>query len=139
MAKKAVQFKAVCVNCGVFIPDNSGAVKSGKNYCSNCASIEETAVLCKPREAGFKTPTGILKAVCYVLSLLPVVGFILGAVFYPQEDPAVKKFGRDCFIMMAIGFFIGIVFFFLMMAAGVALGGAFGGAMDKFNFGEGYF
>jgi hypothetical protein len=144
--KKEIKYKAVCVKCGTFIPEGEGVLINNKNYCSSCGpaqTAEEAALAVKPvqqtpapvKADSIENPKGILKVICYFASLIPIAGFILGAVFYPQKDPETKKFGRNCFIMMAIGLFFVLVFFVIMAAAGAALGGA----VDKMSFGEGYF
>jgi hypothetical protein len=138
MAKKInkeVRYRAVCVNCGVFIPEGHGIVKNNKNYCDSCSVVPTAPAEDAPVKPAITSPKGILKVISYLVSLMPLAGFVLGAVFYPQEDPEIKKFGRNCFIMMAIGIVLGLVFFIMMIAAGAALGGA----VDKMNFGEGYF
>ena len=50
MAKKVIEqqvkYTAVCVKCGVFIPEDKGMVRENKHYCENCAVL--TPVIVKP-------------------------------------------------------------------------------------------
>jgi membrane associated rhomboid family serine protease len=137
------RFRAVCVNCGTLIPVNSGITKDEKNYCSSCAAAMLNAPIVPPAapaeekrlQQPFAAPSGILRILSYIVSLSPVFGFLFGTIFYSQKDEALKKFGRNCFIMMGIGIAISLVVFMLIIAAGAAFGGGMGGI----NFGEGYY
>ena len=148
MAKKSakrstpgeIRYRAVCTNCGTFIPVNSGLTKDGKNYCDPCCTAIQQAPIVPPPvpvqpQVPFTAPSRALKVLCYILSLSPMIGFLLGVIYFPQNDPALKKFGRNAFIMMGVGIFLAIIFFIIVLAAGAALGGGVSGA----NFGEGYY
>jgi membrane associated rhomboid family serine protease len=138
-----VRYRAVCVNCGTFIPVNSGITKDEKNYCSSCAAAMLNTPIIPPAAPAaeiqalqpFAAPSGILRILSYIVSLSPVFGFLFGAIFYSQKDEALKKFGRNCFIMMGIGIALSLIVFILIIAAGAAFGGGMGGI----NFGEGYY
>jgi hypothetical protein len=132
MAKKLiepqVQYTAVCVNCGVFIPENKGMVRDNRHYCENCAVLTPAAKI------SIIPPTGLLKMLCYLASLMPIAGFIFGAIFYSQAGPEPRSFGKKCFIMMFIGLAMMFLFFIVMAITGAALGSGSG-----INFGEGYY
>jgi hypothetical protein len=134
MAKKIVEpqikYTAVCVNCGVFIPENKGLVRENRHYCENCAIL--TPVAAKP---SILPPSGLLKILSYLVSLTPIAGFLFGVIFYSQSEPAAKNFGKKCFIMMFIGIAVMLLFFVLVLITGAAIGGAAGGL----NLGEGYY
>lgn len=132
MAKKAepqVKYTAVCVNCGIFIPEDRGLVRENRHYCETCA------VLAPAVKPALIAPSGILKILCYLVSLMPLAGFVFGAVFYPQPDAQAKNFGKMCFLMMLAGIGLMLFFFFLAALTGAALGGTTAG----FNIGEGYY
>ncbi len=135
-----VRYRAVCINCGSFIPVNSGITREGRNYCDQCgAAVIQSPIIPPPLPAQqltpFFAPSGPLKILSYILSLSPVIGFLLGVIFFPQKDQALRKFGRNCFIMMGIGLVIALLMFIVVVAAGAALGGGVNGA----SFGEGYY
>lgn len=124
-----VKYTAVCVNCGVFIPENRGLVRENKHFCETCAVLTPAA---KP---SIIAPSGMLKFLCFLVSLMPLAGFVFGAIFYPQADEKARDFGKKCFIMMFIG--IGFMFFFFILAA--LTGAALGSTAAGFSIGEGYY
>ena len=135
-----IRYRAVCINCGSFIPVNSGMARDGRNYCDACGAALLNAPMAPPPApaqppAPFFAPSGALKILSYVLSLSPVIGFLLGVIFFPQKDAALRKFGRNCFIMMGIGLVLGLLMFIIVVAAGAAFGSGVSGS----NFGEGYY
>ena len=135
-----IRYRAVCTNCGSFIPVNSGITKEGRNYCDPCGAAVIQAPMAPPPppappQTPFFAPSGALKILCYVLSLSPVIGFILGVMYFSQKDAALRKFGRNCFIMMGIGIVLALLMFIIVVAACAALGGGASGS----NFGEGYY
>ncbi|MCE5300180.1 MAG: hypothetical protein LLG37_04825 [Spirochaetia bacterium] len=127
--KQAVSYTAVCVMCGKLLTDGEGVVKERKYYCENCA------VTGTPEQQDLSTPTGALKILCYIASLIPLVGFIFGAIFYSQKSRPARQFGRNCFIMMAVGICISLLFMFVMAGAGAMIGGI----AENINFRESYF
>lgn len=132
MAKKIepqIKYTAVCVNCGVFIPEDRGLVRENRHFCETCA------VLAQPVKPSLIPPSGMLKVLCYMVSLIPLAGFIFGAIFYPQADSQAKNFGKKCFLIMFIGIGLMLAFFVLAALTGAALGSAASG----FSFGEGYY
>jgi hypothetical protein len=132
MAKKAepqIKYTSVCVNCGVLIPENQGLVIDNKHFCGNCV------IQPAPVKPALYAPAGILRVLCYIISVIPMAGFIFGAIFYSQPDSDSKKFGKTCLIIMAAGFAMLFLFFVIMIIAGAAIGGAVSG----FNIKEGYY
>ena len=134
MAKKVIEpevkYAAVCTNCGLLIPENKGLVRENKHYCETCAVL--TPVSVKP---SLLPPTGFLKILSYMLSLIPIVGFIFGVIFYSQTEPVTKSFGKKCLIIMLVGLLFMFICLILMIVAGVAIGSGNG----ILNLTEGYY
>ena len=114
MAKKVIEpevkYAAVCTNCGLLIPENKGLVRENKHYCETCAIL--TPVSVKP---SLLPPTGFLKILSYMLSLIPIVGFIFGVIFYSQTEPVTKSFGKKCLIIMLVGLLFMFICLILMI------------------------
>ena len=68
-------------------------------------------------------PEGALRFICYLASLfMPVAGFILGAVFFPQKAAENRTFGKNCFIFMAAGLVLALFFVIISMVIGYVAG-----------------
>jgi hypothetical protein len=76
-----------------------------------------------------------VRIISYILSLNPVIGFLLGTVYYAQTGTGNRVFAKKCYIFMAIGLFIGLVLFILFIIAGAMSGGLDGGS----GFQESYY
>lgn len=126
-AVKKTVYKAACVNCGVLLQEGSETVKDGKNYCGSCVNIE--AASC------FKRPEGFLKFLVYLLCINPVIGFLIGTLYYSQQDRQNRDFARVCYILMAAGIVFCLFILILMAAAGSFMSGAEGGTLIQ----EGYY
>jgi hypothetical protein len=127
-ATKKAAFTAACVNCGSLIPEGAGILKNGMHYCDNCKSVNV-------EKEAFLSPKGFVRIISYILSLNPVIGFLLGTVYYAQTGTDNRAFARKCYLFMTIGLFVGLVFFILFIVAGAMTGGLDGGS----GFQESYY
>ena len=127
------EYVAACSNCGVLLTEKTLKKLNDKNYCESCLAKTNLTPVEKP--TFFFMPQGLLKFIAYLVCFFkPSVGFILGIIYFSQKDENTKKFGRNCFIFMALGMIIyGVLILFgwsFYMA---------NGDLSDINIGEGYY
>jgi len=124
----------VCVDCGVLLTKDKAVLENNKYYCERCFSSLKEKV---EEKIYFYPPEGFLRILCYILSFLsPLLGFILGTIYFSQNNKENKTFGKNCFIIMAIG--LGVIFAFIIFSILFNLA-LFGINNLSFNIKEGYY
>ncbi len=90
-------------------------IKQTRKFKNN----EQPAEAEKPQEM-FLAPAGAVRYISYLISLNPVLGFIIGMIFSSQPYEGAKKFGKNCYVMAAAGMIILIIIFFIALIIGSA-------------------
>lgn len=96
-----------CVSCG-------RAISWDANVCPYCGHDFRVTADYAPREQlsdGFKI-------LLYILSfLIPLVGFIVGAIYYTKPEQELKQFGKMCLILGLVSVLISVGCYCVMFAA----------------------
>ncbi|GEM_PF-2015330 len=122
---------AACSVCGKILKENEEIIKDNKFFCKNCILIPEK----KEENFNFIPPNGIIKLFVYLISFFnPLIGFLFGAIFYPQKSKENKDFGKKCFILMGIGIAFYLIIFFVFTIINLSVGN-----ISDFQFNEGYY
>ncbi|HEX9909032.1 MAG TPA: hypothetical protein VGB78_11320 [Thermoplasmata archaeon] len=94
-----------CVSCG-------RALAWDANVCPYCGHDFRQAAAAQPVEH----VSTLVKIIVYLVSFfIPIIGIILGVVFYVNANPEYKQVGKMCLILAMVAVLIAIVCF----AAGV--------------------
>jgi hypothetical protein len=89
-----------CVGCG-------RAIAWDANVCPYCG--HDYRVQMAPAMAQPQISEG-MKILFYILSfLIPIVGIIIGVVYYSKADPESKHVGKMCIILAVVGILIGVI------------------------------
>ena len=86
-----------CVSCG-------RAIQFDANVCPYCGHDYRIAVVPAQQQP---IVSGGMRILFYILSLIiPLVGFIIGAIYYTRPDPESKHIGKICIILAIVGILI---------------------------------
>ncbi len=101
-----------CVSCGRTIAWDA-------NVCQFCGH-DYRAQMAGPQPAA-RVGTGI-RILVYLLSFfIPLLGFIIGAVFYSNKEPDYKHVGKVCIIIALWPVIVILVCWLLVVLAGITL------------------
>jgi|GEM_PF-5032076 len=81
----------------------------------------------------FLPPVGVVRYITFLLSLNPVLGFLIGMIFSSQPYQGAKNFGKKCYIMAAVGLVILFFIFVLTVINGIS------GSESAAGFTESYY
>lgn len=69
-----------------------------------------------------ETMSSGVKILFYLLSFfIPIVGFIIGAIYYSKPEPELKEVGKMCLILAVLSIVLVIVCWAVMAAASIAV------------------
>ena len=84
-------------------------------YCGHDYRVQVAAV---PRAE----ISGGMKIFLYILSfLIPLAGFIIGAIYYTKPEPEFKHAGKMCIILGLLAILLWVVCWVVLIAATVSL------------------
>lgn len=125
-----------CNSCGKEIGAPSATTKpAGSRYCVSCGrSFGVDANVCPycgydyrvqwMRPQVNETISSGMRILFYVLSLLfPIVGFIIGVVYYSKGDPESKHVGKMCAMLGVVGIFVSVALAALLYLMVLGFGG----------------
>ncbi len=96
-----------CVSCG-------RAISWDANVCPYCGHDFRATVGYAPRE---QMSEGV-KILLYIVSfLIPIVGFIVGIIYYTKPEPELKQFGKMCLILGLISVLLSLLCYCFAFAA----------------------
>lgn len=96
-----------CVSCG-------RAISWDANVCPYCGHDFRATVDYAPKE---QISDG-MKILLYILSfLIPIAGFIIGAIYYVKPDTQLKQVGKMCIILGLISILLTAVCYCIAFAA----------------------
>jgi hypothetical protein len=59
-----------------------------------------------------------MKILFYILSfLIPIIGIIIGIIYYTKPDPESKNLGKMCLLLALVGILIGVVCNFAVLGS----------------------
>lgn len=97
-----------CVGCGRAIAWDANVCP----YCGHDYRIVGVAPMAQPQVSDG------MKILFYILSfLIPIVGIIIGVIYYTKPDPQSKELGKMCLILALVGILIGVVCNFAVLGA----------------------
>jgi predicted RNA-binding Zn-ribbon protein involved in translation (DUF1610 family) len=101
MSETQAQQPRNCVSCG-------RSISWDANVCPYCGhDFRAQAYASQPR--GETISSGV-KILFYLLSFfIPIVGFIIGAIYYTKPEPELKETGKMCLILAVLSIVITIV------------------------------
>ena len=86
-------------------------------YCGKDYRVQNLAPVAQD-----KVGTG-MKIFLYLLSFfIPIVGFIIGAIYYTKPDPDYKHVGKMCIILGIVSILLVVVCWIIVVAAVVSFG-----------------
>ncbi len=86
-----------CVSCG-------RAIQFEANVCPYCGHDYRIAMAPVQQQQAI---SGGMRILFYILSLIiPLVGFIIGAIYYMRPDPESKHIGKICIVLAIVGILI---------------------------------
>lgn len=101
-----------CVACGRPIAWDANVCP----YCGHDFRVQMAGPM--PRN---EVSTGV-KILVYLLSFfIPIVGFIIGVIFYTRPEPEQKHVGKMCFILALLPIILGLLCWAIVALAGLAL------------------
>ncbi len=125
---------AACSVCGKILKENEEVIKDNKFICKSCILIPEKEEK-KEEIFNFIPPDGIIKIFIYLISFFnPLIGFLFGAIFYPQKSKENKDLGKKCFILMGLGIAFYLIIFVIFALINLSIG-----TISDFQFNEGYY
>lgn len=68
-------------------------------------------------------PEGGLRIALYILSfVIPLVGIIVGIIYFTKDDPDAKAFGKLCLILAGVAIVVCVVAWCAMLILGISVG-----------------
>jgi predicted RNA-binding Zn-ribbon protein involved in translation (DUF1610 family) len=90
-----------CVSCG-------RSISWDANVCPYCGH-DYRAQVYAGQQRGETISSGV-KILFYLLSFfIPIVGFIIGAIYYSKPEPEMKEVGKMCLILAVLAIVVTIV------------------------------
>jgi hypothetical protein len=101
MSEAQAQPPRNCVSCGRTISWDA-------NVCPYCGH-DYRAQVYAGQMRGETVSTGV-KILFYLLSFfIPIVGFIIGAIYYTKPEPELKEVGKMCLILAVLAILLNVV------------------------------
>lgn len=96
-----------CVSCG-------RAISWDANVCPYCGHDFRAAPSYAPRES----ISDGMKILLYILSfLIPIIGIIVGIIYYTKPEQELKDFGKMCIILAVVGILLSAMCYCIGFAA----------------------
>ncbi len=96
-----------CVSCG-------RAISWDANVCPYCGHDFRVT----PSYGSGEQISDGMKILFYILSfLIPIVGFIVGAIYYMKPEPELKQVGKMCIILGLVSILLSVVCYCVLFAA----------------------